>query len=385
MKNSDAIIIGAGPAGLACAASMGALGLNATVLEKGNAVGPVWRRHYDRLHLHTDRGHSGLPGMDMPRTYPTYPSRAQVVEYLEGYAAQFGIQPVFNTTVRKVGRNGSLWSVETGQTSLSAPVVVMATGWADFPYCPAWPGSDIFRGSCIHSSEYRNTSPYTGKRVLVVGFGNSGGEIALELAMAHIDTTLAVRGPVQILPRDLLGIPILSWAIAQKSLPTSVVDFINAPVIRLAIGPIERFGLKRAAKGPRRMIEEDGRIPLLDIGTLAKIRDGSIKVRGGIDRFMADGVIFSDQGEQKFDAIILATGFRPDLRQLLPDADGVLSEEGKPVVTGQATKQPGLYFCGLVASPTGQLREIGLEAKRIAGLAKNYIGLKAPSAAGAPT
>jgi cation diffusion facilitator CzcD-associated flavoprotein CzcO len=168
-------------------------------------------------------------------------------------------------------------------------------------------------------------------------------------------------------------------------LPTSVVDFINAPVIRLAIGPIERFGLKRAAKGPRRMIEEDGRIPLLDIGTLAKIRDGSIKVRGGIDRFMADGVIFSDQGEQKFDAIILATGFRPDLRQLLPDADGVLSEEGKPVVTGQATKQPGLYFCGLVASPTGQLREIGLEAKRIAGLAKNYIGLKAPSAAGAPT
>src|ERR1700732_4379569 len=128
MKNSDAIIIGAGPEGLACAASMGALGLNATVLEKGNTVGPVWRRHYDRLHLHTDRGHSGLPGMDMPRTYPTYPSRAQVVEYLEGYAAQFGIQPVFNTTVRKVGRNGSLWSVQTGQTSLSAPVVVMATG-----------------------------------------------------------------------------------------------------------------------------------------------------------------------------------------------------------------------------------------------------------------
>jgi cation diffusion facilitator CzcD-associated flavoprotein CzcO len=218
MKNSDAIIIGAGPAGLACAASMGALGLKATVLEKGNTVSPVWRRHYDRLHLHTDRGHSGLPGMDMPRTYPTYPSRAQVVEYLEGYAAQFRIQPVFNTTVRKVGRNGSLWSVETGQTSLSAHVVVMATGWADFPYRPAWPGSDIFRGSCIHSSEYRNTPPYTGKRVLVVGFGNSGGEIALDLAMAHIDTTLAVRGPVQILPRDLLGIPILSWAIAQKKL-----------------------------------------------------------------------------------------------------------------------------------------------------------------------
>ena len=372
MKNSDAIIVGAGPAGLACAASMGALGLNVTVLEKANVVGSVWRRHYDRLHLHTDRGHSGLPGMDMPRTFPTYPSPAQVVEYLESYASRFGIQPVFNSTVVKIGRHGGLWRVDTGQTSRSAPVVVIATGWADFPFRPSWPGSDTFRGNCIHSSEYRNTSPYTGKRVLVVGFGNSGGEIALDLANARIDTTLAVRGPVQILPRDLLGIPILTWAIAQKSLPTGVVDFINAPIIRLAVGPIERFGLRRATKGPRRMIEEYGRIPLLDVGTLARIRDGSIKVRGGIARFTPDGVIFAGESEQKFDAIILATGFRPDLRGLLGELGGVLSEEGKPLVTGQATSQPGLFFCGHLASPTGQLREIGLEAKRIAALAKHH-------------
>ncbi len=376
MTNSDAIIIGAGPAGLACAASMGALGLNATVLEKANTVGSVWRHHYDRLHLHTDRGHSGLPGMAMPRTYPTYPSRAQVVEYLENYARHFSIQPVFNTTALRMGRNGSQWRVDTDQAPVLAPVVVVATGWANFPYRPSWPGSDAFRGNFIHSSEYRNASPYIGKRVLVVGFGNSGGEIALDLADAHIDTTLAVRGPVQVLPRDLLGIPILTWAIAQKSLPARVVDFINAPVLRLAVGPIERYGLQRATKGPRRMIEEDGRVPLLDIGTLAKIRDGSIKVRGGINRFMADGVVFSDQDAQKFDAIILATGFRPDLRKLLPDVNGVLSEDGKPLVTGQATNEPGLYFCGLVASPTGQLREIGLEAKRIGDLAKLYLDLQ---------
>jgi cation diffusion facilitator CzcD-associated flavoprotein CzcO len=373
MKNSDAIIVGAGPAGLACAASMGALGLNATVLEKANAVGSVWRRHYDRLHLHTDRRHSGLPGMAMPRTYPTYPSRAQVVEYLEDYATHFRIQPAFNTTVRKIERDGSQWIVDTDQTTQSAPVVVIATGWADFPYRPSWSGSDTFRGNCIHSSDYRNTAPYIEKRVLVVGFGNSGGEIALDLANAHIDTTLAVRGAVQILPRDLLGIPILAWAIAQKGLPTGIVDFINAPVIRLAVGPIERFGLRRASKGPRRMIEEDGRVPLLDIGTLAKIRDGSIKVRGGIDRFTADGVVFSDQLAEKFDAVVLATGFRPDLRKLLPDVNDVLSADGKPLVTGQTTNEPGLYFCGLVASPTGQLREIGLEAKRIGDLARNYV------------
>jgi cation diffusion facilitator CzcD-associated flavoprotein CzcO len=373
MNNSDAIIIGAGPAGLASAAMMGARGLNATVLEKADTVGSVWRRHYDRLHLHTDRGHSGLPGMAMPRSYPTYPSRGQVVEYLESYAAQFRIQPVFNTTVLKITRHGSQWRVDTNKATVSAPVVVVATGWADFPYRPVWPGSDTFQGNLIHSSEYRNTSSYIGKRVLVVGFGNSGGEIALDLANAGIDTTLAVRGPVQILPRDLLGIPILNWAIAQKSLPTGIVDFINAPVIRLAVGPIERLGLQRAAKGPRRMIEEDGRVPLLDIGTLAGIRDGSIKIRGGIDHFTPDGVFFSDQVAQKFDAVILATGFRPDLRELLPNVTGVLSQEGKPLVTGQATSEPGLYFCGLVASPTGQLREIGLEAKRIGDLARHDV------------
>ncbi len=373
MDNPDAIIIGAGPAGLACSASMGALGLKAVVLEKANTVGSVWRRHYDRLHLHTDRGHSGLPGMAMPRAYPTYPSRDQVVEYLESYAAHFRIEPAFNTTALKIARQGSHWSVDTEEASLSAPVVVIATGWADFPFRPSWPGSHAFRGNLIHSSEYRNTSPYAGKRVLVVGFGNSGGEIALDLANADIDTTLAVRGAVQILPRDLLGIPILSWAIAQGSLPTGIVDFINAPVIRLAVGPIERFGLKRATKGPRRMIEEDGRVPLLDIGTLDKIRDGSIKVRGAIDHFAPDGVIFSNQHAEKFDAVILATGFRPDLRKLLPNVNGVLSQEGKPLVVGQPTSEPGLYFCGLIASPTGQLREIALEAKRIGDLARHYV------------
>jgi cation diffusion facilitator CzcD-associated flavoprotein CzcO len=212
-----------------------------------------------------------------------------------------------------------------------------------------------------------------GKRVLVVGFGNSGGEIALDLAEAHIDTTLAVRGPVQILPRDLLGFPIVNWAIAQQWLPDRLVDFVNAPILRLAVGPIERYGLRRATKGPLRMIAEDGRIPLLDIGTIARIRDGSIRVRGGIDRFTHDGVIFSDRSEQQFDAVILATGFRPDLRKLLPDAGGVLSEDGKPLVTGRATNEPGLYFCGLIATATGQMREMGFESKRIAAHAKDYL------------
>ena len=367
--NPDAIIVSAGPAGLACAMTMRAAGFDVAVFEKADSVGSVWRRHYDRLHLHTDRNHSGLPGMTMPRGYPTYPSREQVVAYLESYAAHFGIQPVFNTTVSRIRRDGAQWRADSSAGTASAPVIVVATGIAGTPYRASWPGSETYGGLIAHSSEYRNPAPYAGKRVLVVGFGNSGGEIALDLANAGVDVALAVRSAVQILPRDLLGFPILTWAILQRRLPARLVDLINAPILRLAVGPFEKLGLRRAAKGPRRMIEEDGRVPLIDIGTLDKIRDGAIKVCGGIERLSPDGVVFADGTSQKFDAIILATGFRPDLRRMMPDVEGVFDFFGMPLVTGQATEAPGLYFCGQITSPTGQLREIGIEARRIAEIA----------------
>jgi cation diffusion facilitator CzcD-associated flavoprotein CzcO len=368
-----AIIVGAGPAGLACAATMRGAALDVTVLEKAGHVGAVWRRHYDRLHLHTDRNHSGLPGMAMPRAFPVYPSREQMVAYLESYAAHVDIQPVFNTTVSRVRREGSQWRADAGQGSVSAPVVVVATGIADAPYRPSWPGADIYQGGIVHSSDYRNPGPYAGKRVLVVGFGNSGGEIAWDLANGGVDVALAVRSPVQILPRDLLGFPILTWAILYRRLPARLVDMINAPILRLAVGGIEDLGLRRSAKGPRQMVEEDGRVPLIDVGTLARIRDGSIRIYGGIDRLTSDGVGFADGRHATFDAIILATGFRPDLRQLIPDVEGVFDGHGMPLVTGRATAAPGLYFCGQITSPTGQLREIGIEAQRIADAARGYL------------
>ncbi|MGA2551736.1 MAG: NAD(P)/FAD-dependent oxidoreductase [Burkholderiaceae bacterium] len=373
MERLDAVIVGAGPAGLACAATMQALGLRVSILEKADRVGSVWRRHYDRLHLHTDRGHSGLPRMPMPHDYPRYPSRQQVVEYLEHYAKELDLHPTFNARVQRIYRSGPRWQVDADAHSVSAPVVVLATGWADFPYRPSWPSQDEYQGSILHSSEYRHPHSYVAKRVLVVGFGNSGGEIALDLAEASVDVSLSVRGPVQILPRDLLGLPILTWAIAQRHLPARLVDLINAPVIRLAVGSMKKLGLERAKKGPRQMVEEDGRVPLLDVGTLARIRDGAIQIRPGIERFTSKGVRFTDSRVEEFDAVILATGFRPEVRTLLPGASPAYDETGKPRVTGQTTAEPGLYFCGFVASATGQLREIAIEARQIAKLALAYV------------
>lgn len=373
MRAPDAIVIGAGPAGLAAAQRLEASGLKSVIFDKAEAIGAVWRRHYDRLHLHTPRAHSALPGLPMPATFGRYPSRAQFIDYLQEYAKKFELEPVFGTPVRSVRRDGSRWRVAAGESSVTAPIVVVATGWADFPNMPKWPGMEAFDGPIVHSSGYRNGSAYAGQRVLVVGFGNSGAEIALDLCEAGAEATLSVRSPVRILPRDLFGLPILSFAIAQRFLPARVADAINAPVIRLVVGSIERLGMKRAEKGPIRMIEEDGRVPVLDVGTVAKIREGRIKVRGAIASFARRSVVFAEGEPAPFDAVILATGFKPDLRALLPDAEGVLDAAGRPLVSDEPTAEPGLYFVGAIASPRGQLRQIGIGATRIAEVARRFL------------
>ncbi|HEY5204156.1 MAG TPA: NAD(P)/FAD-dependent oxidoreductase [Roseiarcus sp.] len=370
VQSCDAIIIGAGPAGLATAAALRSRGLNAAILEKSDAVGAVWRRHYDRLHLHTDRARSALSGMPMPKAYGRYPSRANVVEYLEAYAAKFNLKPVFNAPVRAVRRDGRTWRAEAGENSRTAPIVVIATGWADYPYAPTWPGIDEFGGPILHSSTYRNPAPFAGKRVLVVGYGNSGAEIALDLAEAGMDVSLSVRGPVNIVPRELFGVPILVFPAAEQWLPPRVADALNAPLVRFAIGSIEQVGLKRSLKGPLQSIAEDGRAPLIEIGTLEAIRDGRLKLRGDVVSFARESVAFKHSAAESFHAIILATGFRPDLRTLLPDAKDVLNATGAPLVSGRATAEPGLFFCGAIPSALGQFRQIGIEAQRIAEAAQ---------------
>lgn len=200
----------------------------------------------------------------------------------------------------------------------------------------------------------------------MVGFGNSRGEIALDLAEAGTGVALAVRGPVNIIPRDLFGIPIPVWAILFSPLPPRLADVLTSPLIRLSIGSLPRLGVRRPARGPFADVSERGRVPLVDIGSVAAIRSGSVSIRPDIRRLHPREVEFVDGQREPYDAIIAATGFRPDLRALLPEAVEALDARGVPKISGAPSAVPGLYFCGFRISPSGQLREIGLEARQIA-------------------
>jgi cation diffusion facilitator CzcD-associated flavoprotein CzcO len=362
---TNTLVIGAGAAGLAVGACLQRAGAPFIILERDQQVGSAWRGHYDRLHLHTDRANSALPYRRFPRTVARYPSRQQVIQYLEGYAKEFDLRPRFGQQVRSARREDDRWLAETQDSTYAAQNLVVASGYASEPLAPQWPGMETFRGEILHSAQYGNGAPYSGRRVLVVGFGNSGGEIALDLCEHSAQVSLSVRGAVNVVPRDLLGLPILALAIPLARLPNWLADALSAPLLKATIGDFTRYGLRKLPYGPIPQIKRDGRIPLLDVGAMQRIKQGEIKVRPGVERFLPGGVIFSDGVGEAFDAVVLATGYRPALGRFLELPAGVLDDNAVPTASG-AESAPGLFFCGFYVSPTGMLREIGIEARRIA-------------------
>ena len=361
----NTIIIGAGPAGLAVGACLKRAGIPYLILEQSDQVGASWRRHYDRLHLHTDKKNSELPFVSYPANYPRYPARDQVVKYLEEYAGQFALDIRFNQRVQSVRRDNDTWLVQTQDTLHASPNLVVATGNVRQPLLPAWHGLDSFHGRVMHSSEYRNGSAFKGQRVLVVGFGNSGGEIAIDLYEHGAKPGIAVRSAVNVIPRELAGLPILSIGILQNKIPAWLADAMNAPILRLAVGDITRHGLRKLPYGPVTQIRQDHHIPLIDVGTMKLIRDGKIVVYPGVAEISGNRIKFEGGKEAEFDALILATGYRARVNDFLQTVPTVTDQDGVPTSSGKETQLPGLYFCGYYVSPTGMLREIAIEARQI--------------------
>lgn len=368
MERRDVLIVGAGPAGLAVAASLKRRGVPFVIIEAGTGIGASWRAHYERLCLHTVKAHSALPGLAFAADVPRFPTRAQVIAYLESYAATFGIAPQLNTRLeraRPATENGA-WDVETTDGAYRVRHLVMATGLNRRPVRPSWPGENDYRGRILHSVDYRSGAPFSGQRVMVVGMGNTGAEIALDLHEHGARATISVRTPANILPREFLGTPLQVTALRMTRLPVWLRDRMGRFTARMAFGDLSAFGLPAPAYGPATQMRTYGRTPVLDVGTVQRIRAGDIAVVPGIESFTATGIRCSDGRTVEADVVILATGYRAALHELI-DAPGLIDDDGAPrlEVAGNPAART-IHFIGYRNTMTGLLRQVGIDAESVA-------------------
>ena len=269
-------------------------------------LGHTWATLYDSLVLHTGKHLSALPGMAFPRSTPLFPSRGQFLEYLGRYAAEFRLPVQTDAEVTTVVRaNGAGWMVHTRDASVRARALVVATGIASNPTSADIPGAPVFSGRVIHSRDYRRPDEFVRRRVLVVGVGNSAGEIAAEIAAAGALVTVAIRSGARVVPRQILGIPAQYFAVATRRLPRRAQQSILSGVARVSA----------LIRGPSVLPPPRDNacavVPLIGFHLVDAIRAGAIHVKPAIDRFTTGGVRFADGSETPFDDVILATGYRP--------------------------------------------------------------------------
>ncbi|MGB0838563.1 MAG: flavin-containing monooxygenase [Chitinophagales bacterium] len=354
MTHYKNVIIGAGPAGLAVAGRMRKAGLDFQILEQSKNVGNSWRKHYDRLHLHTVKKWSHLPHMPFPDDYPTYVSRQQLVDYMDNYAQHFDIKPIYGKEITWISKVGDKWQIQDQKGEIiTTDHVVMATGLNRSPHIPIWKGQDDFTGTISHSINYKNPKPYLEQKVLVVGIGNTGAEIALDLSNSHIETHIAVRGEISLVPRDLNGRPVQETAKILEKLPFGFGDWLGGQIRKIYFGDLSKYGLKVSKIHPVALLRDTGKTPLIDIGTIAAIKAGKITVQGDIDHFTKNGVQFKNGKHIELDAVILATGYRSKIESLVERANEMLDTYGLPKNAIGVGHHKGLFFVGFDNYKTG--------------------------------
>lgn len=368
MLDTDTLIVGAGPAGLAVAGRLARMGTPFLLLEKGGRIAEPWHNHYERLCLHTVKEHSDLPHWPMPERFPVYVPRLDLIAYWENYAREMDISPVFGQEVHRIHRSGEAWITETaaGKTYRSARVVV-ATGYNRVPRCPQWPGQEQFEGRFLHSCTYRNAAPFRDQKVLLVGIGNTGAELALDLCDHGAQPFISVRSPVNFIRRDIAGRPAQRTAIMLGKLPATVADFIARQVQKLTVGDLRPYGIPASPYAPSEQLRRFGKVPVIDIGTIDRIRAGKIKILPDVSHFNRDSVTFSDGHTETFDAVIACTGYLARIEDFVENGADLLNERGYPrSLWFEEASLGGLYFCGFSTPLSGILRNIKMDSEKIA-------------------
>ncbi|CAM0880908.1 unnamed protein product [Alopecurus aequalis] len=351
----EVIIVGAGPSGLAAAACLSLRDVRSLVLERDDCVGSLWRnRTYDRVRLHLAKEHCALPHAPHAAAAPTYLPRDDFVRYLDDYTARFGLRVRVRREVREARFDEARgqWVVDavdlaSGKTErYAARHLVAAAGENDEKVVPEVPGLEGFPGKVMHACEYRTGKGMEGKAVLVVGSGNSGMEIAYDLAEAGAATSIIVRSELHLVTKEI-------WRVAMtlySYLPLWLIDLIVLLMCRVVFGDTSRYGLRRPAMGPFSMKINTPAYPVVDVGTYAKIKTGQIQVLPEMRNVHGNIVEFADGKRHPFDAIVFATGYRSTTKQWLKSDDGLIGEDGmaQQSYPEHWMGKNGLYCAGMV-------------------------------------
>ena len=384
----DVLVVGGGPAGMATGYALGKAGLDYLILEKGDRVAASWHGFWDSLKLNSPRFMSSLPGTRIDRRAGRWPTRDAMIAYFERYAAKHSLAVAFGERATRIDRAGDLWRVETESGERRARAVVVATGINAKRHMPPWPGRDEFTGTLMHAMDYRTPGPFAGKRVLIVGPGSTGKDIAVDLLSAGpAQVWLSIRTPPLMFPEAILGVPVDLGTQFAKRLPRwthGVADVQSKILSRLSMGDLRRYGIGRPPEGVMKAMRTRGHGATIERGFVPAVKAGRIEVLPAVEGFSGDEVLLAGGERVKADVVIVATGQLPGLEEMVGHLD-VLAADGRPRVHAEecAPHAPNLHFVGY-RLPPGQLPDLRRDAPAVARAIARAFERRRPGAPPAP-